>query len=196
MTTGAKIRAFVAVELSDGVRREVADVIHGLESARIRGLRTVSPEGLHLTLKFLGDVPESELPSIHSTISLAAGPHGPLLVEVGGFGAYPNESSPRVLWLGVEISEALLSLRTDLEDRLASLGFERDRREWSPHLTLGRARDRASKSDLRRAIRTLTAMPPVSESMEVSSVSLVRSTLLPGGAAYRTLSSVTLRSER
>lgn len=171
-------------------------MVHSLESVRIRGLRTVSPEGLHLTLKFLGDVPESELPSIQCAISLAAGPYGPILVEVGGFGAYPHESSPRVLWLGVEISQALLSLRKDLEDRLASLGFERDRREWSPHLTLGRARDRAIKSDLRRAIRTLTAMSPVSQSMEVSSVSLVRSTLLPGGAAYRTLASVSLHGQR
>ena len=168
-------------------------MIHGLETARIRGLRTVDPNGVHFTLKFLGDVPERELPSIHWAISLAAGPHEPFLVEVGGFGAYPNELSPRVLWLGVQISQALLSLRTDLEDRLALLGFERDRREWTPHLTLGRARDRASKSDLRRAIRTLTAMPPVSQSMGVSSVSLVRSTLLPGGAAYRTLASVSLR---
>ena len=171
-------------------------MIGGLESARIGGLRTVSPEGVHLTLKFLGDVPESEIPAIESAISLAAGPQGPQQVEVGGFGAFPNESAPRVLWLGVEIPRVLLNLRTDLEERLASLGFERDRRKWSPHLTLARMRDRASKSDLRRAMHALAEMPSVSQSMEVSSICLVRSTLLPGGAAYRILASVSFRGQR
>lgn len=181
------VRAFVAADLRPEVRDNLAGVVSALAGARVRGLRTVRPEGMHLTLKFLGNVPRSDVPEVASAISSVVGQFRPIAVEIGGFGAYPGERSPRVLWTGVNGPEALFSLRTDIEESLASLGFIPDSRPWSPHLTLARIRDGTSKRDRRLAWDALADLEPISRFTKVCSVSLVASRLTPKGAVYSTL---------
>ena len=181
------VRAFVAADLPPEVRDELARVVSALAGARPRGLRTVRPEGVHLTLKFLGNVQRSEVPAVASAISSVVREHRPFTVEIGGFGAYPGERSPRVLWTGVNSPEALFNLQADIEKSLTSLGFSTDSRPWSPHLTLARIRDGTGKRDRRLAWDSLAGLEPISQWTTISSVSLVASRLTPKGAVYSTI---------
>ena len=181
------VRAFVAADLLPEVVNELARVVSALAGARVRGLRPVRPEGVHLTLKFLGSVPQSEVPAVTSAISSVVKQHRPFTLHIGGFGAYPGDHSPRVLWAGVSGTEALLRLRADIEESLTSLGFAADSRRWSPHLTLARIRDGTSKRDRRLAWDALVSLEPVARTTKVSSVSLVASRLTPKGAVYSTI---------
>ena len=181
------VRAFVAADLPREIIDEFARVVSALAGSHVRGLRTVKPEGVHLTLKFLGSVPQSEVPAVTSAISSVVKQHRPFTLDIGGFGAYPGDHSPRVLWAGVSGPEALLRLQADIEESLTSLGFAADSRQWSPHLTLARIRDGTSKRDRRLAWKALANLDPISRLTKVSSVSLVASRLTPKGAVYSTV---------
>ena len=178
------VRAFVAADLRQEVTDELARVVSALGEAGVRGLRPVRPEGVHLTLKFLGSIARRDIPAITAAISSVVRKHRPFTLDIGGFGAYPGEHSPRVLWAGVSGSEALLRLRADIEESLTSLGFAADSRRWSPHLTLARIRDGTSKRDRRLAWKELSNLEPISRVTRVSNVSLVASRLTPKGAVY------------
>ena len=178
------VRAFVAADLLPEVRDELARVVSALAGARTRGLRTVRPERVHLTLKFLGNVQQCDIPAVASAISSVVGQFRPITVEIGDFGAYPGERSPRVLWTGVNGPETLFTLRADIEKSLTSLGFSTDSRPWSPHLTLARIRDGTGKRDRRLAWDALVRLEPISQRTTISSVSLVASRLTPKGAFY------------
>ena len=181
------VRAFVAADLPPEVVTELARLVSDLAETRVRGLRTVRPEGVHLTLKFLGGVPMREVPALSSAISSVVRRHRPFTLQIGGFGAYPGDRAPRVLWAGVSSPDELVRLRGGIEESMASLGFAADSRRWSPHLTLARIRDGTSKRDRHMAWKALTNLEPISQETTVSSVSLVASRLTPRGAVYSTL---------
>ena len=181
------VRAFVAADLSPEIVTELARLVSALAETRVRGLRTVRPEGVHLTLKFLGNVPRSDTPTVASAISSVVGQFRPITVEIGGFGAYPGDHAPRVLWAGISGADELVRLRGDIEESMTSQGFAADSRRWSPHLTLGRIRDGTSKRDRQMAWKALSNLEPISQKTTVSSVSLVASRLTPKGAVYSTL---------
>ena len=181
------VRAFIAADLQPEVRDDLARVVSALVRSRVRGLRTVRPEGVHLTLKFLGNVLRSDVPAVASAISSVVGQFRPITVEIGGFGAYPGERSPRVLWTGVNVPQALFRLRASIEESLTPLGFDADSRPWSPHLTLARIRDGTGKRDRRLAWDALAGLEPISRRTTISRVSLVASRLTPKGALYSAL---------
>ena len=188
------IRVFVAVELPPKVRSALAELIEELRDTQVPGLRLVRPEGIHLTLKFLGDIPKSQVESIVTAVSQAAQPSRAFAVELGQPGVFPNRNAPRVLWAGIcgDLSP-LLVLHQQVEDALAMLGFAKDRRGFNPHLTVARIRDGTSKADRQRAAEAifLTRLQ-AGLRIEVNSISLMQSTLLPDGAVYKFLASMPL----
>ena len=95
------VRAFVAIELPDRAKDALARVVGELRNARLDGLRAVRPEGIHLTLKFLGDVPADRIDAIAAAAERAAGHHTPFALALSGVGAFPNGRAPRVLWAGI-----------------------------------------------------------------------------------------------
>jgi 2'-5' RNA ligase len=138
-------RLFVALEPPDGVRRRVAALAAEVRQAAGRAaadVRWIPAENLHLTLQFLGAVPEERVAQVTEAVTAAAAAAQPLSLEVRGAGGFPNARRARVLWLGlhgeVEPARALVA---DLGRRLAPLGFAPEARPWSAHLTIGRARD-------------------------------------------------------
>ena len=191
------LRAFLAVQLSDQVKRALADLVQQLHLADVRGLRLARVEGIHLTLKFLGDVPRSQVQAIEDAISKVAVEHSAFTLTLGGAGAFPNRSSPRVLWVGVNGDlDRALSLQRQIEDALTTIGFPRDPRGFSPHLTVARLRDGTSQADRRRAAEALfSTRIPSGLPIEVRSVQLMRSTLHPHGAVYECLASFPLHNE-
>ena len=188
------VRAFMAIELPPDVKVALTDLVEELDRANLRGVRLVRPEGIHLTLKFLGNVPRARLESIEAAVRRVAEDRPAFALDLGGPGVFPNRNAPRVLWVGVDGELAPLeSLHRGIEDALAELGFERDKRRFGPHLTVARLRDGASQADRRSAAQSLfsvrlrTGLP-----IEVQSISLMRSILSPDGAVYERLAAMPL----
>lgn len=149
-------RLFVALDPPDAVRRRLAAI--GVELRRGAGraadeVRWVPPENVHLTLQFLGAVPEERVPDVEAALRAAAAATRPLSLEVKGVGGFPNARRPRVLWAGLAGDLAALeALAADVGRRLAPLGFPPEDRPFSAHLTLGRAREARGSPGLAGAL--------------------------------------------
>ena len=180
------IRVFVAVDLPEDVERAMGAAARSLRDARIEGLRAVRPEGIHLTLKFLGDVPESRVDEIGHAVSQAVAGHRQFEVSTGGLGAFPNTRRPQVLWVGISGRVGpLMGLQADVDAALGVLGFQTETRPFHPHLTLARL-DRRMPASARRASMDALESTGLSAGMRIAvrSVSLVQSILGRGGASY------------
>lgn len=165
------MRTFVAVFPPPEVREALFRAARDLPASKV--FRLVGPEKIHLTLKFLGDVAEDNLNSVKQALEPVRESHEPVEVSTSGFGAFPSEKRARILWAGVgEGSGALRALARDVDDLLEPAGFERERRPYVPHLTLGRVRGRPVKLDG-------AEKPSPALHFTVSGVDLVQSA--PGG---------------
>ena len=183
------IRAFVAIELSLEIKRSLTELIDRLGRAGVPGVRWVDPDSTHLTLKFLGNVGLEQVQAIAEVLNACAGRASPFTLAIAEMGAFPNVRSPRVVWVGLTGDlESLASLQRDIVDGLAKLGFGREERPFSPHLTLARVRDRVGLQDRKKIGQVLAAAPsPVVASMKVASISLMKSTLTQEGAIHERL---------
>ena len=188
------IRAFVAVEPSAAMKRELARLIGKLGSDGTLGLRLTRPESVHLTLSFLGDIRTDSVSPIIESLTAAVCALSPFDIGLGPPGFFPKRGSPRVLWVGLTGNlPELAALQDSVAGSLAALGFAQERRAFSPHLTIGRFRTGTSELLRRRSSKTLlsTGMP-TDVSMRVEEIGLIRSRLLPGGAVYERLASIPL----
>ena len=188
------IRAFVAVEPSAAMKRELARLIGKLGSDGTLGLRLTRPESVHLTLSFLGDIRTDSVSPIIESLTAAVCALSPFDIGLGPPGFFPKRGSPRVLWVGLTGNlPELAVLQDSVAGSLAALGFAQERRAFSPHLTIGRFRTGTSELLRRRSAKTLlsTGMP-TDVSMRVEEIGLIRSRLLPGGAVYERLASIPL----
>ncbi len=189
----ADIRTFVAIELPDYALEALAHTQETLK-ARLggsqRAVKWSRPEGVHITLQFLGDVAPSRVPSIEQTLAEACRGHDPFTLSVVGLGAFPSTHKPRVLWVGLGGDvEALRRLQRSVERELGQIGFKADK-PFSPHITLGRMRQGVRREEIDAVAASLAA--PIQNSDQVAEipatrVSLMRSNLAPGGAVYTQL---------
>lgn len=190
------VRTFIAVELDEGLEAALALAQERLgERMPPRSVRWVRPEAIHLTLKFLGDTPLERVDEVKAALGQATVEFQPFDIDVGGLGCFPNLRRPRVVWIGLQESTGVLvRLRDSIESVVAPLGFPTERRPFRPHLTLGRVRRHASKSEAREVGEVLSssAFGKIGE-IGVSSVSYIKSDLLPSGAVYTTLSNAPLQ---
>lgn len=176
------MRLFVAVNLPPALRDAVWTAAEPARRATA-SVRWVRPEGMHLTLKFLGEVADERLGELcHALARSAAGLRSFVLALEGG-GVFPGATRPRVFWVGLVAAPALELLQHAVEREIAPLGFPSEARPFRPHLTLGRAERRAGTAELRRAAERLSAATFQGEAL-IESVDLMRSTLSPRGASY------------
>ena len=149
------IRAFIAIELPEAILGELDNIEARLKPQMPHdALRWVKADSIHLTLKFLGQVPSDQLDLITSSLRTAAAAHAPFVLEVKGAGCFPNIHRPRVVWVGVqEHDHRLHGLQRAVENAIAPLGYPTEIRDFTPHLTLGRvardARQTRSEEDRR-----------------------------------------------
>jgi 2'-5' RNA ligase len=136
-----RIRTFIAVEMSASVIGRAGDLIDKLRVAPAE-VNWIRPQQMHLTLKFLGDVPDTETPDICRVTSAVAAQFEPFEVTFRGAGAFPNLRDPRTLWIGIEDgADELKRLAAALENALKSeLGYGKEQRGFHPHLTIGRVK--------------------------------------------------------
>lgn len=134
----AKIRTFVAVDISPRIQNSAARLIEKMQSDAT-GYRWNNPENLHIGLNFLGDVLENETPQVCRLVSKACNGVAAFPIEVGQLGCFPSDEKPRTIWLGVtEGAEFLVDLNDRIATELAEMGFPRDRQDYHPHVILGR----------------------------------------------------------
>jgi 2'-5' RNA ligase len=178
------MRLFLAVNPPADFRHQI-----WMECASLRdaspGISWVVEPRIHLTLKFLGEQPDSAIGPLTQLIEGVAAMHAPPLIQVGGIGAFPNLRRPRVVWIGVEPEPKLELLHHDLELACNRIGYEIEGKPFRPHLTLGRVRESLSAVD-RRAMRACAAKVRFSNMFTASSVDLMRSGGSPG-SGYVTL---------
>lgn len=176
------MRLFIAIELPDSIKQGIAKVQDELRAAgAIAGW--TRPEGIHLTLKFLGEVPEEKASEVMAALTGAVRGSEKLNLEVAGAGAFPNVKVPRVLWIGVTGDiEKLAILQAKVGDAMERLGFEREARTFSPHLTLARVKFPRPRDNWQRKIDSIREVKL--GAFEAGHVSLMKSELRREGAVY------------
>jgi 2'-5' RNA ligase len=184
------IRAFIAIPLPHPLLEKLAALQRQLEGRVPPGsVRWTRAEGIHLTLKFLGDTPTEKLPDIKRALT-AVGRHVPACTfTVGGLGCFPNPRRPRVVWVGVqEPTGRLAALQDGIEEVMAPFGYPPEGRGFTPHLTLGRVRRRTPRSEVARVGEVVTtATAELLAEVPAGYFALIRSVLKPTGAEYTTL---------
>jgi len=184
------LRLFIAIELPAALKQALIDLQDDLKrQLPPKAVRWTRPEGIHLTLKFLGDTPSDRVDAVAAAMSQAAAGFAPFSLQVAGLGCFPNLRRPRVIWTGLpDPPRSLAGLQRATDLHLARLGWERDKRAFNPHLTLGRVNDRVSGAE-RQAIAELLGRAEVGTLgvVPVSEVILFQSDLLSSGAVYTTL---------
>lgn len=186
------MRLFLAVEFQQELRRALREATAPLR-ALVPDAGWVAEDRLHLTLKFLGEQPETLVEPLTAAVREIAGRHWPVAMRLGGVGAFPNLRRPRVIWVGIAPTPKLELLQHDVEEGCSALGVEVEGKPFRPHLTIGRLRgteDREAARELGRVAREIRFRADTL----VSTIELVQSTLRPGGPRYEHLAQAPLRS--
>jgi 2'-5' RNA ligase len=189
------LRLFTALELPPALRRQLANLIAALGEALPRGsVRWVRAEGIHLTLKFYGEVPAGQVPALQASLRQAALGASPLQLELNGLGTFPNPARPRVVWVGIKGDlERLSGLQRAVEEAAIPLGFEPEARGFSPHLTLGRVNAGWRPADKQKLGEAFARLGPGLHGLfAAETLSLMQSDLRPDGAVYTCLLAVAL----
>ena len=179
------MRTFIAIDLDDSLKKAL-ETLAGELRPLAKSVRWVGAAGMHLTLKFLGEIAEADAARVSSALEEVAPPHGVFALVLQGTGAFPpGRRDPRVLWVGVAPGPPLLALQEDIEREMEKLGFEREKRPFHPHLTLGRVKF-PSRLDL-----LIQEMRKYKDQwfgeMSVQKFTFFQSTLRPSGAEYTVL---------
>lgn len=174
------LRLFVALELPHTIKNALAGYVAPLQQLS-RGVRWVKPENVHLTLKFLGDTPNAKLAAMQELLATVCRDFAPLIIEVAGAGVFPNARRPQVLWVGLnEASGQLGKLAQEIDARLHLLGFPRETRPFSPHVTIGRVRD----ARIDAVVKKMLEHPFSPHEMICSQCTLMQSELHRAGSTY------------
>jgi len=189
------MRLFVAIDIEQQIRERMVRFMEGLRGFA-PDVRWVDPGSLHLTLKFIGEMPESELGKIKGSLRSVHGE--PCEIHFRGYGFFPSAKSPRVFWIGIESGPQLSALAAETDSALVKLGVPREEHAFTPHLTLARRRGgsgspRRSRDDGPNAAfqivqKQLTAMAsPDFGTMSAKEFFLYQSQLSPKGSKYTKL---------
>ncbi|MFH0847558.1 MAG: RNA 2',3'-cyclic phosphodiesterase, partial [Chloroflexota bacterium] len=181
-----EIRSFIAIELPDEVKSILSQLQAKLKSCGEFPAKWIDPSGIHLTLKFLGNITSHRITEITRALETAASGTAPLQLELKGLGVFPSLKRVQVIWVGIEGElDKLGELQKRIESGLAKLGFPREARAFTPHLTLARIRDRATPEE-RQCVGQVIASTKFETvyRFNVDSIHLMRSELTREGAIY------------
>jgi len=183
----SQFRGFIAVEIDAFPKllefeREMKDT-----GANIK---LVEPENVHITLKFLGDTNEDLIEEIDGIVNDAAQNTEPFNIKLEGAGVFPNQNYIKVIWLGIKQGEQLESIAQKIDDQLHKIGFKKEKRKFSAHLTIARVRSAKNKEKLLQIIEKYKD----SEFAEINvdSIKLKKSELTPKGPIYTNLKDIRL----
>ena len=180
------MRSFISIEIPGDIRDHIGNYIAEINGA-LTGVKWVKPENIHLTIKFLGNIREKDVPGLRDCITGAAKEFEPFMLTMTNLGYFPNFSNPRIVWIGVDGGlDSLLDVFQYMETCLEEAGYDREERTFSPHLTIGRAR-RNSTIKVSGSVREFEPI-----SFKIDKIALMKSTLTPQGPVYESITESTL----
>jgi 2'-5' RNA ligase len=184
------MRAFVAVEMNEAIRAALSALIGDLRRLDAP-VKWVEPQNIHLTLKFLGSVPDASVARATEILRACAGGIAPFALEIAGAGGFPDLKRPRVVFVcAVDRPPAAAELARRLNERMAEVGAERDDRPYQNHITLGRVREPRRLAQLTQRLESLQGKS--FGSMQVTELTLMESRLTPAGPIYSAVERVRL----
>lgn len=183
------LRLFIAVPTPPSVLPSLAEVRDALRDSRA-DVKWEPTEKLHCTIKFLGDTPEERLQPITDALSQIASAAPPFGARYAGIGSFPGRHDPRIIWAGMEDPEGRLNMLFEsIDEAMSRFGFERERRAFHPHVTLGRVKSLRRIRELLETMETVTLEhPPVM----IQKMELVKSTLKASGSEYSLVANMKL----
>jgi 2'-5' RNA ligase len=195
------MRVFIAIDLDHDVREKIARFLEGVREFA-PDARWVSPESLHITLKFIGEQKPEQVAAITERLQSVVGKK--VDIRVGGYGFFPTAKAPRVFWLGIQAGPELAELAANIDLALAELKIAREDRPFSPHLTLARGGSGSGSPKLRKGDgpnstfatlqKRLAALSEIDfGTMTAREFFLYQSQLSPGGSKYTKLQAFQLR---
>lgn len=185
------MRAFIAIELEKELKDRLVSFLQELNKVS-RNIKWVKREGMHLTLKFLGEIEEKKIPDIESSLKDISKKFSPFVIRLRGAGTFPpGRKNPRVLWVGIEEIKTLMAMQAQMEEEMEKWEFPKEKREFHPHLTLGRIKTHSFLG----GIFPLLEKNKESDfgEMEVKKITFFQSLLKPTGAEYRVISEFDLK---
>jgi len=188
------IRSFIAIEIPEEVKGILSRLQESLKAKSGSYIKWVDAWGIHITIKFLGNVASQRIPQIIQTLFLVGRGIPSFSLELGEPGVFPNIQRPQVIWVGLKGEVSKLSqLQRQVERALIPLGFSPEARPFTPHLTLGRVREGTPPQERKRLGSLFTTIPlEKMPSFSVESMVLMKSQLTPKGAIYTPLASISL----
>ena len=176
------VRAFIAIAVSEPVLNSCEEIMARLRNLNVHG-RFSKTESIHLTLQFLGNIEEDQIVRIAQVLEQAGSGVAPFDLEVGRLGVFPHLTHPRVVWIGVEPVDALMTLQSKIQQGLEPLGFPKENRDFHPHLTLLRLK---SRKNLRQLAQYIDTEGPGLRAgvIQAEQIHLYQSILKPQGAEY------------
>lgn len=186
------MRTFIAIELPKETKDTLAKLQERLKAAGA-DVKWVKPDHIHLTLKFLGEVNDKKLDKIKSVLADVAKENPAFQIEINSAGAFPNLSSPRVIWVGADKGDnETKKIAAELEEKIArEAGIPKEKRPFSSHITLGRVRSNTNREKLTQEIQKIGDTSPI---FSVSKIILFKSTLTPNGPIYEALKEASLKT--
>ena len=179
------MRAFLAVELPEDIRRALAQLQRRLAESHA-DVKWTEEANLHITMRFLGEISQEQREAVEQLVARLAQRHHGQPVSLSQLGAFPSVSAPRVIWVGVGEGKLWLhQVASQVEDGLGDLGFAKEERAWTAHVTLGRVRSPTRRADLAARLRPTIWEP--SHAFRVTHLTLFQSTLTGSGPIYSAL---------
>jgi len=185
------IRTFIAIELPEAVLSHIEKVQKGIKSCGFKA-SWVQTKGIHLTLKFLGNIAASDAEKVGEAMSETAKAHRPISLSAKGIGVFPGIKKPRVIWVGLSgDTHPLIQMQKNLDENLQCLGFPKEDRPFKGHLTLARIKESIDAAKLLEAMNKFGSFE--SEKFTADKIILFKSELKPSGAVYTKLINVNLK---
>ena len=180
----SQVRAFLAIDLDDDLKPKINKIIRQFKEIDTK-IKYVELQNLHLTLKFFGDIDTNGLDVLENAIADVVSEFDSFKIKITGCGAFPNKNHIKVIWVGIDDDDVIKDLHDRLDKEFARLGFDKDRK-FSTHLTIGRMKSAKNKNKVKEVIEEFENFE-IGE-MEVSEISLKKSTLTPAGPIYEDIS--------
>lgn len=188
------IRTFIAINTTKEIKEKLTNIQSQLKKANA-DVKWVNSEGMHITLKFLGNVIIGQLESIYQMVREATSDIKQFPLSLSSLGTFPNLSNPKVIWVGIDRGkEECIELAKQIDNNLLRLGFPVEQKDFVPHLTLGRVKSPRGKNELAELITSLKTQS-IGE-MHISKIEVMGSQLTPKGAIYTTLQELPLMERK
>jgi len=181
------LRCFIAIEIPETIKKSIADIIESLKKSG-SDVKWVSDENIHITLQFLGETEEALIPDIKGALNKILATYSPFYIKIADVGCFPSGRRPRVIWVGMEESKSVINLYNYIASEMVKLGYQKEERGFTPHVTIGRVKSNRNLGELLRRLDefTVTDFPD----FEVQNITLMKSELKPSGAKYYSLAEI------